>query len=155
MKNEVAAFQATLARLLVLLDSVPVAMIDRKPRAEDWSIKQIACHLVDSASNNHQRFTRLQLAPRVEFPAYETEPWVTVEKPEQLPWRALLDLVRAYNTFLLHLVDNLDPACLQHVWTLGGKELTLEFLARDYYRHLDWHITHLETRIREVKAMKP
>jgi len=23
---------------------------------------------------------------------------------------------------------------------------------RDYYRHLDWHITHLEKRLREVSA---
>jgi hypothetical protein len=26
------------------------------------------------------------------------------------------------------------------------------FAARDYYRHLDWHITHLQTRLREVSA---
>jgi hypothetical protein len=71
------------------------------------------------------------------------------------PWQTLLDLVRSYNAFLLHMIDNLDPACLQNVWPLGGKELSLDYLAREYYRHLDWHITHLETRIREVKSMKP
>ena len=155
MQNEIPAFQDTLARLLAILESVPLALVDRKPRPEDWSIKQIACHLVDSASNNHQRFTRLQRVRRLEFPAYETEPWVAVEKPAGLPWRALLDLVRAYNTFVLHLVANLDPACLGNVWVVDGQELTVAFLARDYYRHLEWHIVHLETRIREVKAALP
>ena len=138
-----------------MLESVPAAIVDRKPRPEDWSIKQIACHLVDSASNNHQRFTRLQRARRLEFPAYETEAWVAVEQPAGLSWQIMLDLVRAYNAFVLHLVANLDPACLCNVWVVDGKELTLEFLARDYYRHLDWHTSHLEARIREVKAMQP
>jgi hypothetical protein len=35
---------------------------------------------------------------------------------------------------------------------VDSQEKTLEFLARDYYRHLDSHITHLETRLREVSA---
>ncbi len=153
MQNELPAFQATLDRMLALLESVPEALVERKPRPTDWSIKEIACHLVDSASNNHQRFTRLQCAPRVELPAYESEAWVAVEKPATFPWQTLLALVRSYNAFILHLVAHLDPACLRNVWALGGKELTLEFLARDYYRHLDWHITHLEARIREVKAL--
>jgi hypothetical protein len=64
----------------------------------------------------------------------------------------MLDLLRSYNAFVLHLVSALDRACLGNVWVVGDKELSLEFLARDYYRHLDWHIDHLESRIYEVKA---
>lgn len=153
MEEDILGFQATLARLLALLESVPESLVDVKPRAEDWSIKQIACHLVDSASNNHQRFTRLQRTQRLVFPLYETEPWVAVEKPERLAWRPLLDLVRAYNTFVLHLVANLDPACLGHVWVAGDQELSLDYIARDYYRHLGWHTDHLEKRIAEVRAV--
>jgi hypothetical protein len=155
MRDEIPAFQAALARLLALLASVPEALVDLKPRPEDWSLKQIACHLVDSASNNHQRFTRLQAARSLEFPGYAAEAWVAIEKPEGLAWHTLLDLFRSYNAFILPLVANLPPACLQNVWVVDGRELTLEFLARDYYRHLDWHHSHLETRIREVKAISP
>ncbi len=66
----------------------------------------------------------------------------------------MLDLLRSYNAFVLHLVSNLDPACLGNVWVVDDKELSLEYLARDYYRHLEWHINHLETRIAEVRAMQ-
>jgi hypothetical protein len=154
MREEIPAFEATLARLLALFESVPESLVDLKPRAEDWSIKQIACHLIDSASNNHQRFTHLQRKQRLEFPPYEAEPWVAIEKPSSMPWKTMLDLLRAYNAFVLHLVRNLDPACLGNVWLVDGKELTLEFIARDYYRHLEWHIAHLENRISEVQAMR-
>jgi hypothetical protein len=153
MKHDIPIFQATLARLLALFESVPEALADLKPSAESWSIKEIACHLVDSASNNHQRFTHLQRTPRLSFPPYEPEPWVAIEKPTGLAWRTMLDLLRSYNAFVLHLVSNLDSACLGNVWIVDSKELSLEFLARDYYRHLDWHITHLETRISEVRAL--
>lgn len=144
-------FERTLARLWRLLDSIPTAMVDVKPRPEDWSAKEIVCHLVDSASNNHQRFTRLQRKAGLVFPAYESEPWVVVEKPERFGWQALLDLLKGYNAFVLHLVRNLDPACLGNVWLIEGKELSLEFLANDYYGHLEWHLAHLETRIGEVQ----
>ena len=152
MENEIPAFQATLARLLALFESVPDSLVDIKPSPENWSIKEIACHLVDSASNNHQRFTHLQRTQRLIFPPYEPEPWVAVEKPESMAWRTMLDLLRSYNAFVLHLVSHLDRACLGNVWIVGDKELSLEFLARDYYRHLDWHISHLESRISEVRA---
>jgi len=62
MRNEAPAFAAAIARLMSAFDAIPESLTDVKPRPEDWSIKQIACHLVDSASNNHQRFTRLQRA---------------------------------------------------------------------------------------------
>jgi hypothetical protein len=154
MEKELAGFKASVDHLLSLLSSVPEELVDVKPSADAWSVKQIACHLVDSASNNHQRFTHLQRTPRLIFPVYEPEAWVAVEKPETMPWRTLLDLVRCYNAFVLHLVSNLDPSCLGHVWIVEGKEMTLEFLARDYYRHIGWHREHLQRRIAEVKAAK-
>lgn len=152
MENDIPSFQATLARLMTLFESVPESLVDIKPRPEDWSIKEIACHLVDSASNNHQRFTHLQRTPRLVFPAYEAEPWVAIERPQGVPWNTMLDLLRSYNAFVLHLVSNLDPTCLGNVWIVADEERTLAYLARDYYRHLAWHLEHLTRRIAEVKA---
>ena len=70
---EIPAFEATLSRLLALFESAPASVVGVQPRPGDWSVKQIVCHLVDSASNNHQRFTRLQRTARLEFPPYEIE----------------------------------------------------------------------------------
>ena len=152
MKDEIPLFQATLDRLVHLLEAVPANLVDKKPRPEDWSCKEIAGHLIDSASNNHQRFTRLQQTARLDFPAYVAEPWVAVEKPNGMEWGALLDLVKAYNLFILRLVQGVDDACLDHVWAIDGDEKTLAFLMRDYYRHLEWHSDHLEKRITELRG---
>jgi hypothetical protein len=50
-------------------------------------------------------------------------------------------------------VQNIDTSCLANVWAVGGESKTLEFLVRDYYRHIDWHLAHLETRIREIRGL--
>jgi len=41
-----------------------------RPSGDAWSVKEIIGHLIDSASNNHQRFVRLQLVKQLTFPDY-------------------------------------------------------------------------------------
>jgi hypothetical protein len=65
MDDEIPGFQASLGRLLALFDAVPESVVDIKPRRDDWSVKEIACHLVDSASYNHQ-LQRLRAASGAE-----------------------------------------------------------------------------------------
>ena len=38
---------------------LPAEAIEARPNPGDWSVKEILGHLIDSASNNHQRFVRL------------------------------------------------------------------------------------------------
>ncbi len=45
---------ATAAALLTLSPEAAA----RKPAPGGWSIKEVVGHLIDSASNNHQRFVR-------------------------------------------------------------------------------------------------
>ena len=46
--------------------------------AGGWSRKQILGHLIDSASNNHQRFVRAMLQDEVRLPTYDQEGCVRV-----------------------------------------------------------------------------
>jgi hypothetical protein len=44
-----------------------------------WAPTEILGHLIDSASNNHQRFVRGQLSTAVDSPGYEQHSWVAVQ----------------------------------------------------------------------------
>jgi hypothetical protein len=44
-----------------------------------WSSKQILGHLIDSASNNHQRFVRASLQESLDFPAYDQDGNIRVQ----------------------------------------------------------------------------
>ena len=112
--------------------------------AGGWSPKQVIGHLIDSASNNHQRFVRAALQGSLDFPGYEQQGWVRVQAVEEEPWRHLVELWASYNRHLAHVVAHLPSAQLEAVCRIGsGEPVTLRFLLEDYLRHLLHHLTQL------------
>jgi hypothetical protein len=118
-----------------------------RPAPGKWSKKEILGHLVDSAANNHQRFIRLQLSPRVELPGYDGDEWVRVQQYQNRSWSEIIDLWQMYNTQLATVIRHADPKTLRHVWhTPDGKDLDLEFIIRDYVVHLCHHLDQILLR---------
>jgi hypothetical protein len=62
-----------------------------------WSRKQVIGHLIDSASNNHQRFVLATLQPSLEFPGYDQDGSVRVQAIQEANWDVLVNLWTAYN----------------------------------------------------------
>ena len=106
---------------------------------EDWSIKELVAHLVDSASNNHQRFIRLQQTEELVFPGYDAEEWRRISKAAGMDYMPLVDLWYSYNRYLLGIIARADPGALENVWISGDGRTSLGFLIEDYYAHLIWH----------------
>jgi len=119
---------------------------------DKWSLCEIIGHLVDSASNNHQRFVRLQFGELLDFPAYDTEPWVSTQKYNTMDWDRLITLWYSYNGLLLHIIENIEEAKYKNVWVNGQAYITLEELIYDYYRHLNLHIEHFNKRMGELEG---
>jgi hypothetical protein len=106
-----------------------------------WSRKQVLGHLIDSASNNHQRFVRAALQPSLDFPAYDQDENIRVQAPQEADWSLLVSLWAAYNRYLAHVIARLPAAKLETVCRIGsGEPVTLGFLATDYVRHLLHHL---------------
>jgi len=106
-----------------------------------WSRKQVLGHLIDSASNNHQRFVRAALQESLEFPAYDTPGNVEVQAVQDTDWPLLVSLWAAYNRYLAHVIAHLPPSKLETICRIGsGDPVTLEFLATDYLTHLVHHL---------------
>ena len=115
-----------------------------KTAPEVWSKKELLGHLIDSASNNHQRFVRLQLAEGLRLPKYEQEGWVRVQGYQAADWASLVALWRAYNLHLARLIRDASPDALQHTCHVGdGERVTLQFLMEDYLVHLEHHLLQL------------
>ncbi len=111
-----------------------------KPSSK-WSKKEIIGHLIDSASNNHQRFVRSQLVNPLQLEGYEQEAWVATQRYQVESWKELIALWRAYNIHLAHIISAVPKESLDNLIRLGQKEpVTLEFLMKDYLRHLKHHL---------------
>jgi hypothetical protein len=109
-----------------------------------WSRKEILGHLIDSASNNHQRFVRAQLEEELQFPAYEQEGWARTQHCEDLPLTDLVDLWVAYNRLLVHIASRIPEDKLGRLVRVGsGDPVTLQFLVTDYLDHMEHHLGQL------------
>ena len=106
-----------------------------------WSRKQVIGHLIDSASNNHQRFVRAALQTSLEFPGYDQYGNVSIQATQEVDWLLLVSLWAAYNRYLAHVIAHLPDSKLQTVCRIGaGEPVTLAFLASDYVTHLVHHL---------------
>jgi hypothetical protein len=109
-----------------------------------WSCKQVIGHLIDSASNNHQRFVRAALQTSLDFPGYDQSGNVQVQAVQDADWQLLIALWAAYNRYLAHVIARLPEAKLGTLCRIGsGDPVTLDFLATDYLRHLGHHLRQL------------
>jgi hypothetical protein len=109
-----------------------------------WSRKQVIGHLVDSASNNHQRFARAMLQDPLEFPGYDQAANVRVQAVQEADWLLLITLWASYNRYLAHVIAQLPEDRAGTVCHIGrGEPVTLGFLVEDYLAHLLHHLRQI------------
>jgi hypothetical protein len=106
-----------------------------------WSRKQVLGHLIDSASNNHQRFVRAAQQASLDFPGYDQEGNVRVQAPQEADWPLLISLWAAYNRYLAHIIARLPASRLETPCRIAAREpVSLGFIATDYLTHLVHHL---------------
>ena len=127
----------------------------RRKSADDWAPIEILGHLVDSATNNHQRFVRAQFTDDLVFPGYEQDGWVSSQKYRDESWPDVIQLWSSYNLHLVHVASVIPPYILtkpraKHTLDQIAFEpvppdepATLEYLIRDYVDHLRHHLDQI------------
>jgi len=134
----------SILRIAARLRQIDEQAASVRPAPGKWSKKEILGHLIDSAANNHQRFVRLQLTPRLELPGYDGDAWVSLQRYQERPWRDIVDLWLMYNTQLAEVIRYVDPPALRNIWRApDGKDVDLEFIIRDYLVHMQHHLDQI------------
>src|ERR1044071_4459802 len=83
-----------------LLNAIPENEFKAKPRPERWSKQEILGHLIDSATNNHQRFVRIQFEedPKI---TYDQDKWNACNFYSDLNKEHVIKFWTMYNTHLM------------------------------------------------------
>ena len=112
-----------------------------KLSTNEWSKKEILGHLIDSATNNHQRFVRAAYKVADQFPPYDQNEWVSIQQYNQVPWNTIVAFWVAYNTHLIHVIECIPNKAGSYPCSIGKEEtVRLDFVVKDYLCHLRHHI---------------
>jgi hypothetical protein len=133
--------RAEMERAVPRLGGLGEAEAARERGAGKWVKKEVLGHLIDSAANNHQRFVRAQAADPLVWPGYEQTAWVAANAYRGRAWSDLVELWAALNRQVAQVIEHVPAARLATRCVIGGNEpVTLEWLMRDYLRHLRHHL---------------
>ncbi|HKH91567.1 MAG TPA: DinB family protein [Gemmatimonadaceae bacterium] len=137
--------------LLALEDGATTA----RPAPGKWSPREIIGHLVDSASNNHQRFVRMRERNDLVVEGYEQDAWVAAQHYQEAPWNELVMLWMTYNRHLARLMAATPPDDRERLRTNhnlhlrafrpvpSDRPVTLEYFMNDYVDHLEHHLLQI------------
>jgi hypothetical protein len=128
------------------LMQVPPDRADLPWRDGGWTRKQIVGHLLDSATNNRQRFVRAAIDGQYAGPRYAQDGWVDAHGYANQPWETLLSWWEAEHEILMAVVDHIPDAKLEAQCTVGEDQpVSLRFLIEDYLTHQRWHLQQIST----------
>ncbi len=159
MIDYVEDLRTTVVHAFGQLASVADEAAATRPAPGKWSAKEIVGHLVDSASNNHQRFVRAQFQEDLVFPGYEQDEWVVVQRYQDAPWQDLLTLWREYNLHIARVIEAipLETRIREHTrhnlheraWhpIPPDRPATLDYFMRDYVGHLHHHLLQVQSLV--------
>lgn len=125
-------------------------VITSRRNHQNRTIKQLLGHLIDSASNNHQRMIRLQYSDNLLFPDYtqDNDRWIAIQNYQSADWQNLVLLWKSFNLHLIHLIKMIDKSKLNNSWTdFEGNKVTLEDMIKGYPHHLNLHINDIQELI--------
>ncbi|MDB4882078.1 MAG: hydrolase [Gemmatimonadetes bacterium] len=127
----------------------------RRPAPGKWSPREIIGHLIDSASNNHQRFVRMRERDDLVVEGYQQDEWVTGQRYQEAPWIELVILWQLYNRQLARVMSatpaadrarrRADHNLHQRAFRTVPREqsTTLEYFMNDYVDHLEHHLAQV------------
>ena len=152
MPTQIAlTFRAELDELQKRLAAVSPDLADIPWHPGKWTRKQIVGHLLDSATNNRQRFVRAAVHGSYAGPAYAQDGWVAAHGYADQPWKVLLDWWKIEHQILAAVVDRIPQDHLQVTCSVGDyAPVTLHFLVEDYITHHQWHMRQIEQATQEA-----
>lgn len=138
------ALQKTVEAALPRLQGLTDRQASRDRGAGKWTVKEILGHLIDSATNNHQRVVRARGNDPLIFPGYDQNDWVVAHAYRTRSWLELVGLWAACNAQLAQVIASTPANRRTAQCRIGDNEaVTLEWLMEDYLRHMEHHLEQI------------
>lgn len=144
MKNTADKLRELLKYTLPILREISDEDASINPMPNKWSKKEVLGHLIDSASNNQQKFIRAMAQEHLDFVGYQQNHWVDSQKYIGVKWLELIGFWDSFNQHIAHIIENVETDKLSNTISIeGSKSFTLEFIMKDYSEHLKHHLKQI------------
>ena len=149
IKSNIKMIEKALNRLEYITNLTPKMLTEiseenmsTKPSPTKWSKKEIIGHLIDSATNNHQRFIRGQFENIPEI-SYDQNKWNEFSFYQATNAQQIISFWTSYNKQLLEIIKKIPNDSLTKEVKIKENILTLKFLITDYVEHLEHHLKQI------------
>lgn len=132
------------------LTDLPDETVTKRRNRQNRTIKQILGHLIDSASNNHQRMVRLQYHEKLVFPDYQQDNdlWIELQDYQNADWLAIIQLWKYYNLHIIQIIHSVDQSKLGNSWqNFENQTVTLRQMIEGYTDHIELHLNEIQELI--------
>lgn len=170
--NIIKEIQNIILREEPILSSLANDVITSRFNQQNRSIKMLIGHLIDSASNNHQRMVRLQYAPvtyqtsyltsasiaatqhnegELVFPDYtqHNDLWLYLQDYQHEDWNVLIQLFKYTNLHICHIIRSVNQTKINNYWIdYEGNKVSLDAMIHGYLSHLNLHIAQIHELIK-------
>jgi DinB family protein len=152
MPEYVVTLRNAIEKFAPILEEMSEEATRRRPAPGKWCPREIIGHLIDSASNNHQRFVRALFKDDLIFPGYAQDEWVSAQRYRDAPWQELLVLWKGFNLHIARVMEaapaeqRVRPRVRHNLDELAWKAVprdqpaTLDYFMADYVAHLQHHL---------------
>lgn len=120
------------------LHGIAPDVMNHKPSPSRWSKQEIMGHLADSAQNNIRRFIIAQYEKEPHI-VYDQDKWVALVNYQQYDQASLINLWYLLNMHIVVILKNI-PADRAGRKCRTENLQSIEWLAKDYIRHLKHHV---------------
>ena len=142
MKETIEKNQKLILKAEEYFQTIPTEALENKPAPHKWSKKEILGHLIDSGINNLQRFTEIEFEQKP-FPIrrYGQNELVIANDYQNAEIKEILTFWLAINRRIESVMARQTPESLSYEVLIDGvQKETLEFLMKDYVKHLEHHL---------------
>jgi DinB superfamily len=145
MNELIAQITNRIAQVNTYVNGISEADFTQKESPEKWSKKEILGHLADSAQNNIRRMVVGQYQADAHI-VYSQNNWVKAADYQHYDTQKLLLFWSLLNEHFCIVLSNLPQENYQTLsnWSQAEPDFqTLEYIAHDYLKHLDHHLTQM------------
>lgn len=117
-----------------------------KPFQNKWSKKEVLGHLIDSAQNNLRRFVCGQYEASPPKIVYKQDHWVNANAYQNMDAKEIIAMWMLINNRIAAVLQQMPASAYARECDTGENTVvlhSLEWLAKDYVKHLKHHLNQI------------